>query len=351
MFELLTLAPPARPRTHPARSSPPGRSPASHRSPTDPDPHPASTRSGSQPSHPNRRCSTDGQNRRHPCYRRGRASSCCHPRGSRTCRDPRPAGRPTAARPALTSLPGRSPGCRSSRSSGLLPAWSCSASCLVRLMFSAVASDSTLFDCDTRPPSPLLSTRTGVFELLAPFCAASEAANASCSFFGSWPIARVPPSPTDPDPHPASSVQVCSRRIRIDAVRLTDRAVVTLAVDPHRSVVVRRPELQRSREAPRTARSWPPGRSMDAATVAATALPLAPDLDPHPAWSGSGWQRSRPSRRCSSASRGRVALAVHPHRGVRVARTVLQCERQGSRLLLVLRFLPDRLDAAAAEES
>ena len=42
-------------------------------------------------------------------------------------------------------------------------------------------------------------------------------------------------------------VDVQRRRIRIDAVRLTDQTVVTLAVDP-RSVVVRRPELQRSRE-------------------------------------------------------------------------------------------------------
>ena len=65
----------------------------------------------------------------------------------------------------------------------------------VRFRLAAVADEPTLFDCETSPSWPLLSTRTGVFVLLAPCCAASEAANASCSFFASWPIAWIPPPP------------------------------------------------------------------------------------------------------------------------------------------------------------
>ena len=48
------------------------------------------------------------------------------------------------------------------------PRWSWSAFWPVRLTFSAVAFESTLFDWETSPSSPLLPTRTGVFVLLAP---------------------------------------------------------------------------------------------------------------------------------------------------------------------------------------
>ena len=57
-----------------------------------------------------------------------------------------------------------------------------------------MASDSTLFVCSTEPLSPGLSTRTGMFVLLAPACVASERAFAAWSFEADCPIACVPPS-------------------------------------------------------------------------------------------------------------------------------------------------------------
>ena len=49
------------------------------------------------------------------------------------------------------------------------PPASWSASWLVAFRFAAVASESTLFVCETEPLSPGLSTRTGMFVLLAPY--------------------------------------------------------------------------------------------------------------------------------------------------------------------------------------
>ncbi len=60
-----------------------------------------------------------------------------------------------------------------------------------------MASESTLFDCWTEPPSPLLSTRTGAFSLLAP-CWQPGRGHAPCSLFASWPIAWMP---SEPQPH------------------------------------------------------------------------------------------------------------------------------------------------------
>jgi hypothetical protein len=66
------------------------------------------------------------------------------------------------------------------------------------LALSAVASDSTLFDCDTSPLSPLLSTATGLFAFAAPSCSAAESPTASCSFRADWPIAWIAiPAPPD----------------------------------------------------------------------------------------------------------------------------------------------------------
>jgi hypothetical protein len=61
------------------------------------------------------------------------------------------------------------------------------------LTFSAFAYEETLFDWETSPSSPLLSTRTGVFVLLAPDCSATDRAPAFCVLSASWPMAWVPP--------------------------------------------------------------------------------------------------------------------------------------------------------------
>ena len=70
-----------------------------------------------------------------------------------------------------------------------------SASCFVPFRFAAVASESTLFDCDTCPSSPSLPTRTGVFVLLAPIWNAPDRAIAVWSLFASWPTAWIPEPP------------------------------------------------------------------------------------------------------------------------------------------------------------
>ena len=58
-----------------------------------------------------------------------------------------------------------------------------------------VADEPTLFDCDTSPLSPLLSTRTGELLFEAPCCSAADSPIAVCSFLASWPIAWMPPAP------------------------------------------------------------------------------------------------------------------------------------------------------------
>ena len=59
-------------------------------------------------------------------------------------------------------------------------------------MLSAVASESTEFDWETYPSSPLLPTRTGVFSFDAPDWNAAEKAPADWSLLASWPMAWVP---------------------------------------------------------------------------------------------------------------------------------------------------------------
>ena len=69
------------------------------------------------------------------------------------------------------------------------PAAACPADWPAALAFAAVASDWTLFDCETSPSSPSLPTRTGVVLFYALDCAAAESAAAPCSLLASWPIA------------------------------------------------------------------------------------------------------------------------------------------------------------------
>jgi hypothetical protein len=107
------------------------------------------------------------------------------------------------------------------------PPWACSADWPVRFRFPAPADESTLFDCSTEPPSPLLSTRTGACELppeaqphrsRPACCDARDAAMAACSFFASCPIACVPPEAhlqSEPDCVWSAS---CERPFRFAAV-------------------------------------------------------------------------------------------------------------------------------------
>ena len=101
-------------RARTGRSSPTDRPPACRRRRTDPGPRPAGARSGSAPSRTSAPRSTGRPSRRSRSCRRRRACSSCRPTGSRTCRVRRP-GWPAnrRMRPARSSLPGRSPGCRS----------------------------------------------------------------------------------------------------------------------------------------------------------------------------------------------------------------------------------------------
>ena len=283
----------------------------------------------------------------------------------------------------------------------------------------------------TLPSSPLLSTRTGVFVLLAPFCAASEAANASCSFFASWPIAWIPPEPR------LILIRVLLGQRSGSAPSRRSRRCSTARPSRRRPCCRHAPECSccspRTAARPtgplRPARSWLPGRSPGCRPSRShSPCPCRPDPDPHPAWSGSGWQRSRRNRRCSTAStlpsspllstrtgvfvllapccarttgrtrparssppgrspgcrrrtdpdprpassafrfaavasrvdavrlldRAAVALAVDTHRRVGVAArgatalvaaTGLGCQRRRRRVLVVLRLLADRLDA------
>ncbi len=74
------------------------------------------------------------------------------------------------------------------------PAAACSADWPVALMFAAVASESTLFVCETSPLSPGLRTLTGMFLLLAPDCFAYDSAVAAWLESAFWPVACVPPA-------------------------------------------------------------------------------------------------------------------------------------------------------------
>ena len=263
-------APPARPRTHPARSSPPGRSPGSRRSRTDPGPRPARARSGSAPS----------------------------------------------------------------------------------------ASESTLFDCFTVPPSPLLSTRTGAFLLLAPDCSAGRAGPwRPARLLASWPIAWMPSRVAATVPALATlilirvllgQIQVGSGRVRIDAVRLVDSAAVTLAVHAHRGVLVARPGLERERQgccvllvlrllADRL-------RCRRAGLILIRVLLQRVQVR----------RRRRRVDAVRLADAAAVALAVNTHGRVGVAAgratalvaaAGLGCKRSSRRVLIVLRLLADRLDA------
>src|SRR5262249_37971374 len=70
------------------------------------------------------------------------------------------------------------------------PPWSWSTDCLVSASFDAFASDEASFDCVTLPSSPLLRTRTEMFELLGSICFADERAAAPWSVsafcFAAW---------------------------------------------------------------------------------------------------------------------------------------------------------------------
>jgi hypothetical protein len=54
------------------------------------------------------------------------------------------------------------------------------------LRFDAVASESTLFDCETEPSFPGLRTRIETFVLLGLVCAAPAAAPATCPLEADW---------------------------------------------------------------------------------------------------------------------------------------------------------------------
>ncbi len=131
----LRAAAPLTGRSRTGCSSPTGRLPACRHRRTDPDPRPGRARSGSVPAPTSAPSSTGRPSRRSHGCRRPRACSSCRPTGSRTCRVRRPewpANR--RVRPARSSLPDRSPGCRSRRGNripccgrpdpGRRPAWS-----------------------------------------------------------------------------------------------------------------------------------------------------------------------------------------------------------------------------------
>src|SRR5262245_33693387 len=61
----------------------------------------------------------------------------------------------------------------------LLPACSCSAVCSVPFALPADASEDASLDCDTSPPSPGLSTRTGWLSFDAPCWSVNASASAS----------------------------------------------------------------------------------------------------------------------------------------------------------------------------
>ena len=131
----LRAAAPLTGRSRTGCSSPTGRLPACRRHRTESDPRPGRARSGSAPSPTSAPSSTGRPSRRSRGCRRPRACWSCRPTGSRTCRVRRP-GWPAnrRMRPARSSLPDRSPGCRSRRGNrtpccgrpdpGRRPAWS-----------------------------------------------------------------------------------------------------------------------------------------------------------------------------------------------------------------------------------
>src|SRR5581483_10874205 len=67
-------------------------------------------------------------------------------------------------------------------------------------VFVAVEAESAVFDCETAPPFPALSMRTGPFVFVAPSCAARESDNPSCPTSLDCPVAwtAVPEQPQPP---------------------------------------------------------------------------------------------------------------------------------------------------------
>ena len=108
-----------------------------------------------------------------------------------------------------------------------------------------------MFDCDTGPPFPGLSTRTGAFSFDAPIWNVSPSANASCSFFAAWPMTCNPGPLCGLGRILLGRVQVPCLGVRRRLVRLRDGTVVAGAQDPDADVLVRGLHLHCRGESPR----------------------------------------------------------------------------------------------------